>query len=116
MVEQITISESRQNKEGNEYDPKSDLFTASGGLTSHSPLRIKNTVTYSAYFFTTTLNEIATPASPLVLTTGPGPENALVLRFIGTVTVFYSAEVAMQYVSGAITYDLDFHAGFDLAQ
>jgi len=115
-VKKISINESGQDQDGNAYDPGSDLFTANGVLTSHSPLRLSNSVTYSAYFFTTNLNEIATPASPLALTLGTGPENALVLRFIGTVTVFYSVEVAMQYVSGAITYDLDFHAGYASSQ
>ena len=111
-MNKISINESGQDPDGNTYDPKSDPFTATGQLTSHSPLRLSSSVTYSAYFFTTNLNEIVTPASPLALTLGPGLENALVLRFVGTVTVFYSAEVAMQYVSGAITYDLDFYAGF----
>jgi hypothetical protein len=115
-VKKITINESGQDQDGNAYDPKSDLFNANGILISHSPIRLSNSVTYSAYFFTTNLNEIVTPASPLALTLGPGPENALVLRFIGTVTVLYSAEVAMQYVSGAITYNLDFHAGYALSQ
>ena len=115
-MNKISINESGEDQDGNAYDPKSDLFNANGVLTSHSPLRLSNSVTYSAYFFTTNRNEIVTPASPLALTLGPGPENALILRFIGTVTVFYSAEVAMQYVSGAITYDLDFHAGYVLSQ
>ena len=38
--------------------------------------------------------------------------DAVIIRFVGTVTLFYYAEVAMQYVSGAITYDLDFYAGY----
>ena len=112
LVEQININESGQDEDGNQYDPISDLFTTNGELTSHSPLRIENTVTYSAYFFTTTLNEIATPASPLVLTTGTWSNDVIIVRFVGTVTIFYSVEVAMQYVSGAITYDLDFYAGY----
>ena len=111
LVKQISISGSNQDEDGSPYDPKSDLFTATGELTSHTPLRLINSVTYSAYFFTTDLNEIATPASPLTLTLSSGTE-AVVVRFVGTVTIFYSAEVAMQYVSGAIIYDLDFHAGY----
>ena len=111
-MKKISINESGQDQDGNAYDPKSDPFNANGILISYSPLRLSSSVTYSAYFFTTNLNELVTPASPLALTLGPGPENTLVLRFVGTVTLFYSAEVAMQYVSGAITYDLDFHAGF----
>ena len=106
------MNESGQDPDGNPYDPRSDRFNANGVLTSHGPLRLSNSVTYSAYFFTTNLNEIVTPASPLALTLGPGLEDSVIMRFAGTVTVFYSAEVAMQYVSGAITYDLDFHAGF----
>lgn len=115
-MKKISIDESGQDPDGNLYDPQSDRFNANGVLTSRGPLRLSSSVTYSAYFFTTNLNEIVTPASPLALTLGPELENALVLRFVGTVTVFYSAEVAMQYVSGAITYDLDLHAGHSLAQ
>jgi hypothetical protein len=115
LVEQISISESGQDEDGNHYDPRSDPFTTSGELTCHSPLLINNKVTYSAYYFTTTLNEIVTPLNPPFLTAGTLPD-AVIVHFVGTVTLFYSAEVAMQYVSGAITYDLDFYSGFDLSQ
>jgi len=110
-VEQISINASGQDEEGNPYDPRSDTFSSGGELTCRSPLRINNKVTYSAYFFTTTLDEIVTPHTPPVLTAGTLPD-AVVIHFTGTVTLFYSAEVSMQYVSGAITYDLDFYAGY----
>lgn len=111
LVEQINISGSVQDEDGNPYDPRSDTFTSGGDLTCHAPLRINNKVTYSAYYFTTTFDEIVTPLTPPVLTAGILPD-AVTIRFVGTVTLFYYAEVAMQYVSGAITYDLDFHAGY----
>jgi hypothetical protein len=111
LVEQIRINESGQDEDGNQYDPRSDVFTSSGELTCNSPLRIKNEVTYSAYYFTTTFDEIVTPLKPPVLTAGT-LSDAVIIRFVGTVTLFYYAEVAMQYVSGAITYDLDFYAGY----
>ena len=111
LVEQISINESGQDEDGNPYDPRSDPFTTSGELTCRGPLKINNKVTYSAYYFSTTLNEIVTPYNPPVLTAGTLPE-AVNIHFVGTVTLFYSAEVAMQYVSGAIIYDLDFYAGY----
>ena len=111
LVEQISINGSVQDEDGNPYDPRSDPFTSSDELTCHGPLRINNKVTYSAYYYTTTFNEIVTPLNPPVLTAGTLPE-AVTIHFVGTATLFYSAEVAMQYVSGAITYDLDFHAGY----
>jgi len=111
LVEQISIDGSGQDEDGNQYDPRSDSFNSGGELTCHSPLRIKNEVTYSAYYFTTTFDEIVTPLKPPVLTAGT-LSDAVIIRFVGTVTLFYYAEVAMQYVSGAITYDLDFYAGF----
>lgn len=111
-MKKISIKESGQDPDGIAYDPRSDPFTAGGELTSHSPLRLSSSVTYSAYFFTTNLDEIVNPASPPILTLDPESADAIVARFVGTVTVFYSAEVAMQYVSGAITYDLDFFAGY----
>ena len=110
LVEQISINESGQDEEGNYYDPRSDPFNSSGELACRSPLRINNKVTYSAYYFTTTFDEIVTPLKPPALTAGTLPD-AVIIRFVGTVTLFYYAEVAMQYVSGAITYDLDFYAG-----
>jgi hypothetical protein len=115
LVEQISINESGQDEDENRYDPRSDPFTTSGELTCRSPLRIKNEVTYSAYYFTTTFEEIVTPLTPPVLTAGT-LSDAVIIRFVGTVTLFYYAEVAMQYVSGAITYDLDFYAGYSLSQ
>jgi hypothetical protein len=115
-VKRISINESGEDPDGNLYDPRSDGFTTTGELTSHTPLRLINSVTYSDYFITANLNEIVTPASPLSVTLSLEPENAIVAQFIGTVTGFYSIEVAMQYVSGAITYDLDFQAGYALSQ
>lgn len=105
------MNESGQDEDGNQYDPRSDPFTPTGELTCRSPLRINNQVTYSAYYFTTTFDEIVTPLKPPVLTAGT-QSDAVIIRFVGTVTLFYYAEVAMQYVSGAITYDLDFYAGY----
>ncbi len=110
-MKNISINESGQDPDGIAYDPRSDPFNPDAQLTSHSPLRLRSSVTYSDYFFTTNLDEIATPASPLSLTLATAPGGAVAAHFVGTVTVFYSAEVAMQYVSGAITYRLDFHAG-----
>ena len=110
LVEQISINESAQDEDGNPYDSRSDTFTSGGELACRSPLRINNKVTYSAYYFSTTFDEVVTPLKPPVLTAGTLPD-AVIIRFVGTVTLFYYAEVAMQYVSGAITYDLDFYAG-----
>lgn len=114
LVEQISINESGQDEEGSHYDPRSDPFTPGGELNCRSPLMVNNKVTYSAYYFTTTFNEIVTPLKPPVLTAGTLPDAVIIIHFVGTVTLFYYAEVAMQYVSGAITYDLDFYAGYSL--